>query len=173
VNQHADKIAQASGETVRALEEIVWALRPGSDTLQGLVDYIAHFATELFAGDRAQCRLDLPHDLPARPLPPEMRHNIFLIVKEALTNALKHASAREVRVQAQVSDGSLEIEVRDDGRGLDSHKPNAPGKRQGLGNMRSRAEAMGGTLAIQSELGQGTRVSLRVQFPGKDRAGSS
>jgi signal transduction histidine kinase len=148
-----------------ALEEIVWALRPGSDTLQSLVEYIAHFATELFEGDTAQCRLDLPHDLPAQPLPPEMRHNIFLVVKEALTNALKHAGAREVLVQAQASGTSLEIEVRDDGRGFDSLHPPAPGQRHGMGNMQNRAQAMDGTLTIQSAPGKGTSVRLRVRFP--------
>jgi signal transduction histidine kinase len=169
VDQHVGKISQSAAQSVRALDEIVWALRPGSDTLQSLVEYIAHFATELFEGDTAQCRLDLPHDLPAHPLPPEMRHNIFLVVKEALTNALKHAGAREVLVQAQASATSLEIEIRDDGCGFDSRKPPVPGKRQGLGNMQSRAETMGGTLTIQSAPGKGTSVRLSVRFPASNR----
>ena len=71
--------------------------------LQSLVEYIVHFANELFEEDSARCRLDLPPDLPACSLPPEMRHNIFLVVKEALTNALKHSHAREVRVQARAT----------------------------------------------------------------------
>jgi signal transduction histidine kinase len=140
-------------------------LRPGSDSLQSLVEYIAHFANELFEGDQARCRLDLPHDLPARPLPPEMRHNIFLVVKEALTNALKHAQAKEVRVQAKASANSLEILVQDDGRGFQPQPPSTPGKQHGLGNMRRRAEAMGGTLVVQSALGKGTSVRLLVNFP--------
>ena len=45
------KDSQSADQTVRALEEIVWALRPGSDSLQSLVEYIAHFANELFEGD--------------------------------------------------------------------------------------------------------------------------
>ena len=157
---------KSAGQTVRALEEIVWALRPGSDSLQSLVEYIAHFANELFEGDRARCRLDLPPDLPARSLPPEMRHNIFLVVKEALTNALKHGNAREVQVQAKASGRSLEIVVRDDGRGFD-HQAVSPraGKRHGLGNMRRRAEDMGGTLAVDSVPGKGTTITLRVSFP--------
>ena len=65
VETHVDKISQSADQTVRALEEIVWAVRPGSDSLQSLVEYIAHFANELFDGDRTRCRLDLPHDLPA------------------------------------------------------------------------------------------------------------
>ncbi len=166
VEVHAQKISQSAGQTVRALEEIVWALRPGSDSLQSLVEYIAHFANELFDGDTARCRLDLPQDLPTRSLPPEMRHNIFLVVKEALTNALKHGHAREVRVQAKATARTLEIVVQDDGRGFEAEAlPPAPGKRHGLGNMRRRAEDMGGTLAVESARGKGTTVRLAVSFP--------
>ncbi|HOX55837.1 MAG TPA: two-component regulator propeller domain-containing protein [Candidatus Paceibacterota bacterium] len=166
VETHAQKISQSAGQTVRALEEIVWALRPGSDSLQSLVEYIAHFANELFEGDTARCRLDLPHDLPARSLPPEMRHSIFLVVKEALTNALKHSHAREVQVQAKASPQALEIVIRDDGQGfVEGALPATPGKRHGLGNMRQRAESMGGALAVESVPGKGTTVRLSLRFP--------
>ena len=166
VEVHAQKISHSAGQTVRALEEIVWALRPGSDSLQSLVEYIAHFANELFEGDTARCRLDLPHDLPLRSLPPEMRHNIFLVVKEALTNALKHGHAREVRVRAKATARTLEIVVQDDGQGFEEDAlPPAPGKRHGLGNMRRRAENMGGALTVESARGKGTTVRLVVSFP--------
>jgi signal transduction histidine kinase len=165
VEIHANKLSQSAAQTVRALEEIVWAVRPGSDSLQSLVEYIAHFANELFEADTARCRLDLPHNLPTRALPPEVRHNMFLVVKEALTNALKHASAREVRVQAKASANALEILVQDDGRGFNPGSPPGHGKRNGLGNMLRRAEAIGGTLGLQSTPGKGTTVILTVKFP--------
>ena len=163
VEIHADKLSESANQTVRALEEIVWAVRPNSDTLQSLVDYIAHFASELFDGNTTRCRLDLPHDLPAIPLPPDVRHNIFLIAKEALTNALKHAAASEVRVQAKVSVNTLEISVQDDGKGLDSASP-AESTHNGLGNMRRRAEVIGGKLELQSVLGGGMSVRLVVNL---------
>src|ERR1017187_6349376 len=166
VQSHATKLAQSADQTVRALEEIVWAVRPGSDSLQSLVDYIAHFASELFAGTATRCRLDLPHDLPARALPPEMRHDIFLIVKEALTNPLKHAAAKEVNLQAKFASSVLEILVQDDGRGFETGSPLTHGQHNGLENMRRRAEAVGGTLALTSEPGKGTRVEFSVSFPG-------
>jgi signal transduction histidine kinase len=95
-----------------------------------------------------------------------MRHNIFLIVKEALTNALKHSHAREVRVQAKTSAQMLNIVVQDDGQGFaDQPLPPNPGKGHGLGNMRQRAENMGGTLTVESVPRQGTTVKLSVSFP--------
>ena len=169
VEVHASKLAQTADQIVRSLEEIVWAVRPGSDTLQSLVEYITHFAQESFDGDNARCRLDLPDDLPEQHLPPEMRHNIFLVVKEALTNALKHAGAKEVQVRAKATPTTLEIAVEDDGRGFDLPTASAPGKHNGLGNMRRRAEAMGGKLEVESVRGQGTTVRLTVSFPAQKK----
>jgi two-component sensor histidine kinase len=165
VELHATKLAESADQTVRSLEEIVWAVRPGSDTLQSLVEYIAHFAQETFESDKTRCRLDLPEDLPDRPLPPDMRHNIFLIAKEALTNALKHSGADEVRVLARVEGGALHIVIEDDGRGFQPVADPAPGRRNGLGNMQRRADAIGAKINITSEPGQGTRVTLLVNFP--------
>jgi signal transduction histidine kinase len=163
VLSHVTKIAQSADETVRALEEIVWAIRPGSDSLQSLVEYIAHFSNELFEGNGTRCRLDLPHDLPSLVLPPEVRHNIFLVVKEALTNVLKHAGAQEVRVQAKATVNQLEILVQDNGQGFDPRQSaNNAGTRDGLVNMRRRAEAMGGVLTVESTP-TGTTVRLVVQ----------
>ncbi|MEY2466312.1 MAG: hypothetical protein QOD03_833, partial [Verrucomicrobiota bacterium] len=161
---HVDKISQLAGQTLRALDEIVWAVRPGSDSLQSLVEYIAHFAGELFKGNGVRCRLDLPDNLPARSLPPEMRHNIFLIAKEALTNVMKHASAGEVYVQVEAAGDSLEIVIRDDGVGFDMTNSQGVREGNGLGNMHRRAEAVGGTLILQTMPDKGTTVRLAVNF---------
>jgi signal transduction histidine kinase len=165
VEAHAIRLSQSADQTVRALEEIVWAVRPGSDSLQSLLDYITHFAGELFDGTPARCRLDLPDNLPALPLPPDFRHNIFLIVKEALTNVLKHASATEVHVQAKISPKLLEIRIQDDGTGFDPAAPKTEGKQHGLTNMQRRAEVMGGKLTWQAAPGKGTSVELAVPLP--------
>ena len=165
VEAHAIKLSQSADHTVRALEEIVWAVRPGSDSLQSLVDYIAHFAIELFEDTPTRCRLDLLHDLPALRLPPDFRHNIFLIAKEALTNALKHASAKEVHVQAKISANGLEIIVQDNGKGFDMNMPSEEGRRHGLGNMQQRAENLGGKLTCQCSPAEGTVIQLVVPLP--------
>ena len=102
---------------------------------------------------------------PARPLPPDVRHNIFLVVKEALTNALKHAAAREVWVQASLTGDTLEIQVKDDGKGHDPAVSANGEKRHGLNNMRRRAEAIGATLEFQSAPGHGSVVKLKLNLP--------
>ncbi|MFM2082812.1 MAG: hypothetical protein RL380_1503 [Verrucomicrobiota bacterium] len=164
LQDHVEKISQAAAHTVRSLEEIVWAVRPSGDTLQSLIEYLAHFANEMFAAGNTRCRLDLPHDLPVRPLPPEFRHNVFLIVKEALTNAVKHGAPAEVHVHAKLTADTLELVVRDDGQGFD---PTAPGEalRNGLGNMKRRAETLAAAFTVASAPGRGTTITLVVQLP--------
>ncbi len=165
VAAHAGKLSLAADQSVRALEEIVWAVRPGSDTLQSLVDYITHFASELFEGSPTRCRLDVPDELPAQPLPPDVRHNIFLIVKEALTNVLKHASASVALLQIKTDGQVLKIIIADDGKGFDCGSSGTDGRHNGLGNMHRRAEAVGGTLRLTSEPGKGTRKEFTCRFP--------
>ena len=166
VEQHAGKISQSADLTVRALEEIVWAVRPGSDTLQSLVEYLAHFANELFESSPMRCRLDLQQDLPARSLPPDVRHNIFLIAKEALTNALRHASGNTVFVQVKVAGNNFQMVIADDGQGFEVKPPATNGQHNGLENMRRRAATVGGQLNLTSDPGQGVRVLFEMNFPG-------
>jgi signal transduction histidine kinase len=164
VETHAAKITHSADQTVRALEEIVWAVRPGSDTLQSLVEYLAHFGNELFAEGTMRCRLDLPTEVPPRELPPDVRHNIFLIAKEALTNALKHAGGSVVHMQVKTDGKQFKLVIADDGKGFDVGKTASDAQRNGLENMRRRAEAVGGQLQVTSEPGKGARVEFTVNF---------
>lgn len=164
VEAHAGKISRAADETVRALEEIVWAVRPGSDSLQSLVEYIAHFSNELFAETAMRCRLDLPTEVPDRTLPPDVRHNIFLIAKEALTNALRHSEGSLVFVQVKTDGTHFRLVVADDGKGFDLRRAAADNHHNGLHNLRRRAETVGGCLGVTADPGKGARVEFEVNF---------
>jgi signal transduction histidine kinase len=111
-----------------------------------------------------RCRLDLQQDLPSRPLPPDVRHNIFLIAKEALTNALRHARGQLVFVQVKTDGNNFKLIITDDGKGFDVNSPSAAGQHNGLENMRRRAEAVGGQLSVTSEPDKGTRMEFSVNF---------
>jgi two-component sensor histidine kinase len=165
VEIHAAKLVESADQTIRALDEIVWAVRSGGDTLQSLVDYISHFATGLFEKTGTRCRLNLPSDLPACVLAPDLRHNIFLIAKEALTNALKHANGNLVQVEIAVAGRQLNLIITDDGKGFSSTAEADSKSNNGMGNMLRRAEAIGGNLSVTSEPGKGTRLELKVNLP--------
>ena len=73
------------------MDEIVWAVNPRQDSLDGLVTYSCQFAQEYLTMAGIQCRLDVPDRLPVVTLTADIRHNLFLAVKEALNNVVKHA----------------------------------------------------------------------------------
>ena len=78
------------------MDEIVWAVNPRHDSLDGLVTYICQFAQEYLTLAGIQLRLDVPAHLPPHQLRSDVRHNLFLAVKEALHNIVKHAHAQIV-----------------------------------------------------------------------------
>ena len=163
------KISDFAVRTTQALDQIVWAVNPRNDSLRSLLEYLTQLGRELFEDTEINCRFQIPEDLPDLPLPPEMRHNVFLVVKEALNNALKHSKARVVSLQAQVVRQRIEIAVVDDGAGFDMALCELKSRRSGLRNMRERIESLGGRCEIETKPGRGTRVTLLLQS-GRERA---
>jgi signal transduction histidine kinase len=161
VATHVNKIVASARHTVQSLDEIVWAVDPENDTLEGLVNYIAHYADEFFESAAINCRLEIPVALPGATLPAEWRHDLFLVVKEAFNNAVKHAGASAVRVEVACQDGQLMIAVEDNGCGFDPSVRNGHGC-SGLANMRQRVEHLGGHFQLSSAPGSGTQARLAV-----------
>ena len=157
-----EKISSISAEMVTAMNEIIWSLNNKNDSLNGLIAYTRSYASEFIDNTDLELRTDVeesPYELPMRG--PD-RRNVFLTVKEALNNVVKHAQASEVRLTIRPEDDQLFIEVSDNGRGF---KPSdSPSSRNGLGNMRSRMEEAGGSCEIVSS-GRGTCVTITYPYP--------
>ena len=98
-------------------------------------------------------------------VPPEMRHHLFLTVKEALNNALKHAQPTEIVLGANTAGRQMEIFIQDNGAGFDAAAVAAGSERNGLKNMRRRIEKLGGRLSVDTKPGGGTTIRLTVSYP--------
>jgi len=103
-------------------------------------------------------RVDLPvHvDVPDERYPAEIEASAYFIVAEALTNVVKHSRAGHAHVRASVQDGTLRVEIRDDGSG------GADPDGHGLVGMRDRVTTLGGRLEINSPAGGGTLVAATL-----------
>lgn len=161
---HAKRIVASARTTVQSLDEIVWAVDPKKDTLDGLIGYINQYANQFFEGAHVRCRLEMPVNSSSLTLPAEVRHNLFLVVKEALNNVLKHSHAKEVRVRLTETDGAVEIAIEDNGRGFSAGNVNCVRKGNGLDNMRKRVEGLGGIFSLTSMPGQGTSLKITVKM---------
>jgi signal transduction histidine kinase/ligand-binding sensor domain-containing protein len=160
IESHAQQISQTARETTRSLDEIVWAVNPANDTLDGLVNYAGKYAQEYLALAGLRCRADLPAQLPAITIPPEVRHNVFLAFKEAVHNIVKHAQATEARIRLRLEPDYFILEIEDNGRGTGSQT--APQNRNGLRNMKKRMEDIHGEFSIAPGANGGTFVRLTV-----------
>jgi signal transduction histidine kinase/ligand-binding sensor domain-containing protein len=145
----------------RDLDTIVWAVNPKNDTLDHLVGFVCRVSSEFLQRSAIRCRFDIPDDLPARPLSPELRHNLFLVVREALNNVVKHASATLVKISIALEGDALRFRIENNGRGFAVEAAEA-GERNGLKNMRGRTEELGGTFSIESHTATGTIIELLV-----------
>jgi signal transduction histidine kinase len=157
VRAHLNELFELARQLTRRVDEMVWTVNPTQDTLKGLAAFMTHQAQSYLRAANIACRLELPDPIADISLSSTQRHHLFLTVKEALHNVVKHAQASEVRIRLRISSWRLEIEVEDNGQGIAT---TAEG--HGSGNMRSRMESIGGHLVRMSELGRGTIVSMVI-----------
>ncbi len=164
VSLHAKQISQAALETSRALDEIVWTVNPQNDTLDGLVNYICKYAQEYLAVAGLRYRLEVPPQLPDVSITPELRHNAFLVSKEAVTNVVRHAQATSVWIRLKLEPRQFTLEIQDDGKGPAGKDEKRAQSRNGLRNMSKRMEDVGGSFEIGPAPERGTLVRLTAPF---------
>jgi len=157
------KISDTARAAVKSLDEIVWAVNPRNDTLAHLIDYMGQFATDYLRDADIRCLLDVPEHTPVREVPANVRHNVFLVVKEALQNIVKHAHATEVWLRINTGAQDLSISIEDNGCGFD--RPPEDAWADGLRNMRQRLAEVGGECRILSRVNAGTTISVQLPLP--------
>jgi GAF domain-containing protein len=142
-----DALARAEDGN-QELRELAHGILPSVLTHGGLRPAVRSLAT----------RLDLPVrvQVPSERFPAEVEASAYFIVAEALTNVVKHAHAEGAEVSASIEDGTLRVEVHDDGRG------GADPGGHGLVGMSDRVSTLGGRLEIDSAPGAGTRVTASL-----------
>ncbi len=174
VQADAFKINNKARALTQSLDEIVWAMNLQNDTLDDFVSYACNFAQDYLQSAEIRCRLLVPPNLPHVPLTADIRHNLFMALKETLNNIVKHAKASEVRIQIEVEPQKFTITINDNGKGLRLNpKSNSDANggagnttegssKDGLINMRKRLENINGQLRLQSGANQGTQVEMII-----------
>jgi NarL family two-component system sensor histidine kinase LiaS len=145
----------------RALEEtrsLIFALRPAALDGRGLAPALRDLAAAL--GDRQGLAVSMSI-MGERRLPLEHEQALFRIVQEALANVARHSGVRSAEVRLTYSDDRVALEVHDAGRGFDQRIARNP-RAIGLLSMAERAEALGGSFALESAPGQGTTISVML-----------
>lgn len=158
-------VREAAGE----LEQIIWSVDPCHDTLNGVAHRVYQFAEEYFADTPIECHFGEFPELPDVSMNPEDRADLIAAFRESITNVLKHSAARHVEISVMMADGHFEIRVSDDGCGLDPSVV-ASSLGNGLANMKTRMGKIGGEFLVESSIGQGTTLRLRLNPLARGRS---
>ncbi|HET9823698.1 MAG TPA: histidine kinase, partial [Chitinophagaceae bacterium] len=157
IEEEINKIRAYSHEMIDKMGEIVWALNERNDSLNDLLSYTRSYAMEYLAQNGIACNISMPDSSSTIFVSGEFRRNIFLSVKEALHNVVKHAQADRVAIKIDI-DKYLTIQLQDNGIGFDTK--NVRPYSNGLGNIKKRMKDINGVVDIQNKVG--TTVILKA-----------
>jgi signal transduction histidine kinase/ligand-binding sensor domain-containing protein len=166
--QTISQISEISGGVVDEMSEIIWAMNPRNDTLDSFTSYIRQHASSYLESAEIEGAFLFPDEIPAFHMSSELRRNLFLTVKEAFHNIVKHSGAGNVKMSLSFDKLNLIIKIEDDGKGFEINK--IKGWSNGLINMRKRIEELDGRFNIMSEAGKGTVIEISVTVQQKDKS---
>ena len=155
---YLEQMSEASRRAARQMSDAVWSIDARYDSAASLLDRLRDHAHEVLPPAGLELDFWADEALAAATVPLATRQALYYIYKEALHNIVKHAQAQQVWVRLRLRGRQLELEVRDDGRGVPS--AGRPGG-QGLPNMRMRTAAVGGAITFDAS-GPGTTVLVRL-----------
>ena len=159
------KIDNNAKDVYDNFRDFIWTLDVKSDYAQELFMYLRDFADDYFKFSDVNLYVNSsPEELPDFMLPGYLSKEIVPLFKEAITNIRKHAEAKNVHMDYILSNDSLTIKLKDDGKGIDEKLLR---KGNGLKNIQHRAERTGGKLEIITTLLKGTEIIYSVKLPLK------
>ncbi|MEP7264554.1 MAG: ATP-binding protein [Bacteroidota bacterium] len=152
-----EKIALSAQQALQQMSDIVWTMNHRNDKLENMIAYIRKYAMEYFEHTDITCKMVIPEKIIDVEINGEQRRNIFLAVKEALHNIVKHADAKNVLLKIDCA-AQLAITISDDGKGFEVNTVTVNGN--GIINMQTRMEAVSGIFKLENN--DGTTITFII-----------
>lgn len=161
-----EEMCKGARNILATIDEIVWIVNSQHNTLDDFANQVCKHTERFLESTPIRFRFDVDYELPPRTLTQFARRNLFLAVKEALNNVVKHSHATELTIRIRLDGDLFLISVEENGIGFDPQMTNP--ERNGLHNMILRMEEIGGQVQVVSQPGEGCKVclSLPLKRPG-------
>ena len=157
VEPELNRIGMTARSLIDSMSDIVWLVNPEKDALSDLVSRLKDTFNDLFEARGILFSTENTQALQKIHLEMEKRHNLYLILKEAIHNAIKYSECRQIHLSISLNGKRLCIQIKDDGKGFEIENVT---RGNGLRNMQKRAEKMGGQLTVNSVAGVGSEISF-------------
>jgi len=179
-DHHGEKIAQADSElqivikklndVIREIRGYIKHLKIPANQQSTLKEQIESLLDELNIAQKTQ--FDLAYNYLGADPPLAKSVQIYYIIKEAISNIIRHSEATKAAILVQENKKEILFEITDNGKGISCLEDNSNNEesfflKQGIKNMKYRAQVIGGKLLITSELGEGTKITLQVKKMGE------
>ncbi|HKR05096.1 MAG TPA: tetratricopeptide repeat protein [Bacteroidia bacterium] len=155
--QSLDKISEYARNVNTSLSEIVWSVNPKQDTLESLIAYMRNYIHSFLSDTGINFTINFPEPSESVSLNPDLKRNIFLVLKESLNNAVKYSRAKNITIRFNLNEKQFQFNITDDGIGMNGEQKSASGN--GLNNMRFRMEQSGCQLKIVTSPGNGCEIN--------------
>jgi len=167
VGRRLTEIADVARGLADGMSDLVWSIDPRRDDMPSLLNRVREFSSDVLEPQGIAWSLHAAESLETIALSADRRWHLFLIVKEAINNAARHARCTSVAIAFEAADGCVRASIADNGCGL--KEEDAADAGNGLVNMRKRAVALQGELRVRSMVGSGVQIELRFPFQGSLR----
>ncbi len=161
VEQSLNIIQQSANNIVNKLSDIIWSVNPQHNSIKDLFQKLREYAIEMAAAKNIKVQINSPEHLAEFDLPLNIRHNIYLLFKEAINNAIKYSSASLLQLSVHHSDHNVEFAISDNGKGFDMTTVKTG---NGLMNMQKRADYIKAKFYLRSIPKKGTVISLQCSI---------
>ncbi|MFD0697510.1 sensor histidine kinase [Paenibacillus sp. GCM10027628] len=152
-----NQLIQMSHHAQKQMRGLISQLRPIELNDMSLQEALEKWFPEYCRTHELQGQLDV---VIGETMSEAIEHQFFLIIQEGLANVVKHASAKQVRLAIHEREHQYVLQLQDDGQGFE--RSDIPSASHGLSTMRERAQKLGGEVEIDSKLGTGTRVRVKI-----------
>ena len=156
--ERLEQISAICRQVLDSMGDIVWAIDPEKDPASDLIQRMRTFGEEMLVSRDVDFRFSAA-GASDQLLDPHVRHEVFLVFKEAIHNVVRHSGANLVEAELGVTGSGMTLRIADDGRGFYSD-PGANG--HGLRSMRQRVLALGGSMQVQAREGGGTCLEFAI-----------
>ncbi len=153
------RIGSHARELIDSMSDVIWSMDSKNITVSDMVARFRSFAYEMCEAKGISLQFEIAADLENLRLDPVTMRALLIITKEALHNSVKHSECKNLHIGIRSKSKEIHLLISDDGRGFsnDGHPFG-----HGLGNMRARAEKLGGKYKLKSSPGEGTTIEVTL-----------
>ena len=159
LNKLIGLISESATQIQESMSDIIWSINPDNDDWNVVLPKFRRYASDLCESKGINYNIEMPENFSGKSLKMEQRHDLWLVFKEIVTNAVKHSQCKKLNIKLFTDSDFLHLDITDDGIGFDAATPSA---NNGVKNIKARTKSLNGTAELVTTFGNGTQWKIKI-----------